>query len=169
MMAVAHTLLRYGAGDRDLYLFDTYEGMVAPTAVDVKANGLVASEKFQRTKTGHNRSSWNYASLDEVQTNLYGTLYCQERISFIKGRVEDTVPKFAPNQIAILRLDTDFYESTKHELEHLYPRLARGGVIIINTYRRWRGCKQAVDEYFSRNQISILLSRIDTGGIGIKT
>ena len=78
-----------------------------------------------------------------------------ENISFIKGAVENTL-KIAPNlpnKIAILRLDTDFYSSTKIELDILYPRLIEGGVLIIDDYGSWKGSKKAVDEFFSNKDI----------------
>ena len=79
------------------------------------------------------------------------------------------MPGQAPDEIAILRLDTDWYESTQHELRHLFPRLTRGGVIIIDDYGHWRGARQAVDEYLAQHQIPLLLHRIDyTGRIGVK-
>jgi hypothetical protein len=69
-----------------------------------------------------------------------------------------------------LRLDTDWYESTKHELVHQYPKLSVGGVLIIDDYGHWQGARQAVDEYFNDNRLPILLNRIDyTGRIAIKT
>lgn len=71
--------------------------------------------------------------------------------------------------IALLRLDTDWYESTKHELVHLFPRLAENGPLIVDDYGHWQGQKMAVDEYFPENNLRIFLSRIDyTGRIGIK-
>ena len=89
--------------------------------------------------------------------------------NFIKGKVENTLPEYAPKQIALLRLDTDWYESTKHELIHLFPRLVSGGVLIIDDYGYWIGAKKAVDEYFSQTKTKILLNRIDqTGRIAVK-
>ena len=88
---------------------------------------------------------------------------------FVRGKVEDTLPERAPDQLALLRLDTDWYESTRHELVHLYPLLAPGGVLIIDDYGHWDGSRKAVDEYFDGEADPILLSRIDyTGRIGIK-
>jgi O-methyltransferase len=87
----------------------------------------------------------------------------------VKGKVEDTVPKNAPEKIALLRLDTDWYESTRHELVHLFPRLVPGGVLIIDDYGHWQGARKAVDEYIAGNQVKILLNRVDyTGRIGVK-
>ena len=87
----------------------------------------------------------------------------------VKGKVEDTLPGHAPDHIAVLRLDTDWYASTKHEMEHLYPRLARGGVLIIDDYGHWAGSRQAVDEYLAEHGIHLLLNRTDyTGRMALK-
>jgi hypothetical protein len=82
-------------------------------------------------------------------------------VNLVKGPVESTIPATIPDQLAILRLDTDWYESTKHELDHLYPRLVSGGILIIDDYGHWQGARQAVDEYFARQNLKPLLSRID--------
>lgn len=166
MMAVAFTLNQLGNRDRDLYLFDTYEGMTAPTDID----GPPAVEKFNKTRINDNSSAWCRAIIDEVKKNMSTTNYNEARIHFIKGKVEETIPSKAPEKIALLRLDTDWYESTKHELEYLYPRLQQNGAVIIDDYGRWEGARKAVDEYFESNDIRILLNRMDgTGRMGIKT
>jgi hypothetical protein len=102
-----------------------------------------------------------YAPLDHVRDNMVRTGYPEQRIHFVKGRVEDTIPAGAPDTISLLRLDTDWYESTRHELTHLFPRLSRGGVVIIDDYGHWRGARRAVDEYFAQHGPSLLLHRID--------
>ena len=169
MMAVAYTLLKEKKQDRDLYLFDTYEGMSKPTDLDVSFEGKKADTQFEENKKGEDSSDWCFASLDEVKQNVLKTGYDSEKIHFIKGKVENTLPKNAPKQIALLRLDTDWYESTKHELIHLFPKLVSGGVLILDDYGYWAGAKKAVDEYVSQNKIKILLNRIDqTGRIAIK-
>ncbi len=165
MMAVAYTLNQLGNQDRDLYLFDTYEGMTAPTDKD----GSCAVEKFNKTRINDNCSTWCRATIDEVTKNMSTTNYNEARVHFIKGKVEDTIPSRAPEKIALLRLDTDWYESTKHELEHLYPRLQQNGAVIIDDYGRWEGARKAVEEYFESNDKKILLNRMDSSGrIGIK-
>jgi hypothetical protein len=104
-----------------------------------------------------------------VEIALSRTGYARSQINFVKGRVEETIPLQAPDSVALLRLDTDWYESTRHELEHLFPRLARGGVIIIDDYGHWRGARRAVDEYLHEHNVRLLLHRIDyTGRIGVK-
>lgn len=169
MMAVAKTLDQLNRNDIDLYLFDTFQGMPIPSKYDVdKFNKPAISEFNEKSKDGKN-SNWCFATLDEVQKNMILTNYPEERIHLIKGKVENTIPERAPEVISILRLDTDWYESTKHELENLFPRLSQGGVIIIDDYGYWSGAKKAVDEYFLQNNIMILLNRVDnTGRAGIK-
>ena len=114
----------------------------------------------QANKKSEDSADWCFASLDEVKQNVIKTGYNTEKLHFIKGKVENTLPKYAPKQIALLRLDTDWYESTKHELIHLFPRLVSGGVLILDDYGYWAGAKKAVDEYFSQTKIQILLNRI---------
>jgi len=164
MMAVGYTLTRLGDTSRKLYLFDTYEGMPRPTDEDVWVSGEKASAIFDRTKMGEDSSDWCRSPIDEVVANLKKTGYPAERMNFIKGKVEETIPGSAPEKIALLRLDTDFYESTKHELEHLYPRLTPGGVLIVDDYGDWKGSRKAVDEYFRAAGRPILLNRVDDAG-----
>lgn len=165
MAAAAITLLRIKDPTRDLYLFDTFEGMTEPAAKDVDYSGRQASTVLSEeagTRCGD-------APLEQVREVLYATGYPKERIHFVRGRVEETIPASVPDSISLLRLDTDWYESTRHELFHLYPRLSKAGVIIIDDYGHWQGCRQACDEYFSRNRIPILLNRIDyTSRIALK-
>ena len=166
-MAAALGLLASGESFRDLYLYDTFEGMTAPTTVDRSHDGVAAAHQLDVAPTG--TGVWCRAGLDEVRGNMASTGYPIERVRFVQGRVEETIPKICPDQIALLRLDTDWYESTLHELEHLFPRLSPGGILIIDDYGHWDGCRRAVDEYFARNQSPILLVRLDyTGRIAIK-
>jgi hypothetical protein len=114
-------------------------------------------------------SVWCFSSIEEVKNNIATLNYPTEKVYFVKGKVEDTIPTTIPQKIAVLRLDTDWYESTKHELEHLFPLLVSGGVLIIDDYGHWEGARKAVDEYIEKNNLNILLNRIDyTGRIAIK-
>jgi len=170
-MAAALSFLNFGEANRNLYLYDTYEGMSAPEDVDKKVgDDELAAVKFQETKMSEDSSDWCYSPIEEVSQNLATTGYPKERLRFIKGKVEDTLPTQSPDEpIAILRLDTDWYASTKVELELLYPKLVKGGVLIIDDYGTWEGARKAVDEYFAEKKIPILLNRIDrTGRIAIK-
>lgn len=133
--------------------------MTPPTENDKDYSGADAEVLLQRDPKG--TKIWCEASLEDVQENMKSTGYPAERIHFIKGPVEETIPGRLPNRIAILRLDTDWYESTKHELIHLYPLLVPGGVLIIDDYGHWQGAQKAVDEYFAQAGIKALLARID--------
>lgn len=169
MMAVAKTLLNHGREDRELYLFDTFEGMVEPSEQDVDYWGEPASIQIKKFKKHENGSEWCFSPLNDVISVFHTIGYKKEKVHFVKGRVEDTLPGKAPDNISILRLDTDWYESTKHELAHLFPRLVHGGVIIIDDYGHWQGARKATDEYLSENNIKLLLNRIDySGRIGVK-
>lgn len=167
-MLAALTLIRFGDTAREIFLYDTYAGMTAPGAVDLDpwmAPALTTWRKLQR----QSMNEWCYAPLDEVTRNLEGTGYPRERMHFISGRVEETIPATTPDQVAILRLDTDWYESTRHELIHLFPLLSKNGVLIIDDYGYWKGAREAVDEYFKQSQTPLFLHRIDsTGRIAVK-
>jgi O-methyltransferase len=167
-MAIALTLRELGDVERDLHLFDTFEGMPEPGEPDVTVEGTDAHGEWVRGRRGDS-NAWNYAPLDEVRSAVLSTGYPAERIHFVQGKVEDTLPAAAPDRIAVLRLDTDWYESTRHELVHLFPRLATGGVLIVDDYGFWAGARQATDEYFASEGIRIMLNRIDVPGrIGVK-
>ncbi|MBI4686392.1 MAG: class I SAM-dependent methyltransferase [Nitrospirae bacterium] len=170
IMAIALTLKEMGIEDREIYLYDTFAGMSAPSDADYSIHGYDAREKFSKTKISGDASNWCMSTLEEVKQNVFSTGYPKEKFHFIKGKVEDTIPGDIPKEIALLRLDTDWYESTKHELTHLFPLLKPKGVLIIDDYGHWKGAKKAVDEYISENAFCILLNRIDyTGRIAIKT
>jgi hypothetical protein len=169
MMAAAYMLRRLGAADRHLYLFDTFEGMTPPTERDVAIDGQTADALLKRSNRQEAGSVWCLASLQEVREALSSTGYESSKLHFVKGRVEDTLPDAAPERIALLRLDTDWYESTRHELEHLYPRLVSGGVLMIDDYGHWQGARKAVDEYIEHHRLPLLLHRIDyTGRCAVK-
>lgn len=169
MMAVARTLMRRGAASRELYLFDTFEGMTEPGPQDVSLAGESARKLLmQSSKTEHDMV-WCYAPIERVAQALSLTQYPEGRIHLIPGRVEETLAQSAPDRIAILRLDTDWYQSTQHEMEVLYPRMSRGGVLIVDDYGHWQGARRAIDEYITKYGIRMLLHPIDyTGRIGVK-
>ncbi|WP_163548510.1 TylF/MycF/NovP-related O-methyltransferase [Candidatus Frankia nodulisporulans] len=168
-MAAARTLLELGDTSRHLYLFDTFEGMSAPTDLDVAPDGQTAAGLLSRSDRGKADSAWCVVSIDEVRANVARIGYPADQVHFIQGKVEDTVPEHAPEQIALLRLDTDWYESTRHEMEHLYPRTTASGVLIIDDYGWWKGAQQAVDEYVAAHELPLLLNRLgpEGGAIGI--
>jgi len=168
-MAAIDTLLKAGKKDREIYLYDTYEGMSEPTEADKVFTGTTADILMNTSDKEDATSVWCYSALEEVQTNVGSLKYPAKSIHYVKGKVEDTIPQTIPAKIALLRLDTDWYESTAHELKYLYPLLVPGGVIIIDDYGHWEGARKAVDEYIEAQKLPLLLNRIDyTGRIGIK-
>jgi O-methyltransferase len=163
-----------GVDDRDIHLFDTFEGMTAPTEEDTSPLDPPALETWAEAQESGERAwseLFSHEVFDEaaVRELLVSTGYPSERLHFARGPVEQTLPEAAPERLALLRLDTDWYESTRHELEHLWPRLSDGGVLIVDDYGHWEGARRAVDEFFATSAAPVLLSRIDyTGRIAIK-
>jgi hypothetical protein len=171
ILAIAQTLLNLGDTSRDIYLFDTFEGMTQATQVDISFLGEKALDLLAQETEGKDGawSVWSYAPIEQVKQLLQTTTYPMHKFHFVQGRVEDTIPGQAPERISLLRLDTDWYESTYHELEHLFPRLSLNGVLLVDDYGHWLGAKKATDEYMKKNNIKILLNRTDySARIGVK-
>lgn len=163
MMTVALTLVAHNDTSRELFLYDTYEGMSAPTDFDKSFDGISAEAQMQQEA-----GKWCYASIEDVRQNILSTGYPKEKIHLVKGKVEDTIPQTLPKKLSLLRLDTDWYESTKHELNHLFPLLTPEGVLVIDDYGHWQGARRAVDEYFAEQNRKVYLHRIDyTGRIAV--
>ena len=166
----AEIFKRYGL-DKKVFLFDTFKGMTAPTEDDrsIEDDQPAWREFMRQQKETHN--SWCYASLGEVQNNFRKRNLLDANVVFIEGPVEETLRKkgVPPTCISFLRLDTDWYESTKVELETLYPSVTNGGVVVIDDYGCWSGSKKATDEYFSAGkERPFLHATDDTRRIGIK-
>jgi hypothetical protein len=160
-MAAALTLKRAGDDQRNIVLFDTFRGMTPPREVDRDVSGRSAAELLE-SEDPASSLVWAAASLSEVQRNLASTDH--KRVEYVEGDVADTIPSRAPQEIALLRLDTDWYESTRHELVHLFPRISRGGILIIDDYGHWSGARRAVDEYFGAHNAGIFLCPLDYTG-----
>jgi hypothetical protein len=159
-MAMALTLMQEGVTSRNLYLFDTFEGMTPPSEVDRTPDGVTAQTHLDldTKREGY----WCVADREDVAANMRSTGYPEARVHLVKGPVEQTIPaQMPPEPISLLRLDTDWYESTRHELEHLFPRLCQGGVLIIDDYGHWEGARKAVDEYFAAHGQRFLFHRVD--------
>lgn len=169
-MMMASALKEFNDQNRRIFLYDTYEGMSEPGAKDISYENMDAASLLKTSENDKENSVWCLATIDEVKQNLYATGYPRDKLLFIKGKVEETIPQTVPQKISFLRLDTDWYESTYHELAHLYPLLEKKGVLIIDDYGHWKGARDATDEYFLKAKEVILLNRIDyTGRIGIKS
>lgn len=174
VLAMILTLQELGVDDRDLHLYDTFEGMPEPGERDTSPYAPPASETWEQAKADGVRPYADVFAADvfdesTVRATLLETGYPEDRLHFVRGPVEETLPDSAPERLAVLRLDTDWYESTRHEMEHLYPLLVTGGVLIVDDYGFWDGCRRAIDEYFSSEAEPLLLNRIDyTGRIAVK-
>lgn len=169
MQAVALTLLEHGDTERDLHLFDTFEGMPPPSEHDTRTrNGTtVSAEELLATSDKESRM-WAIASLEDVRQGMAETGYPADRLHYHRGLVEETIPEQAPERISLLRLDTDWYESTRHELEHLYHRLSPGGVLIFDDYGDWDGARKATDEWMERTGEPLFLVPMASGRIAVK-
>ncbi len=160
MLLAAHALLHFGDTSRRIWLYDTFAGMPRPEAVDARWDGVPALptwEHYQRAGR-----SWCYGGTqDHVRHVVSSSGYPEDQFVFVEGMVEDTLPAIGPEQISLLRLDTDLYRSTYHELVHLYPRLAVGGILIVDDYGAFQGAKIATDQFIEENQLPLFLARID--------
>ncbi len=167
-MAIALSLRARGDLSRTIWMYDTYQGMPEPGPFDVGRYGSHAKRNYDK-RLVDGISTWINVPLETVQKNMEMTGYPPSQIKYVVGKVEETLPHQAPRDVSLLRCDTDWYQSTKAELEILWPRLSCGGVILFDDYYRWQGSRKAADEYFKAHNIKIYLSRIDSCAvIGIK-
>ena len=163
-MAMAKKLLKNDSNKRKIWLFDTFEGMTEPDENDIEVEtGIKGKELLvNASRNSEKYNMWAYAPLNEVKNNMIKTGYPIDNIKYIIGKVEDTLKgDDIPEKVSLLRLDTDWYESTKIELEILFPRLVKGGVLIIDDYGHFEGARKAVDEYFSQLSDNYFMHRID--------
>ena len=164
IMAMLAELKLLGDESRDIYLFDTFSGMTDPTDWDIDArNGMSAAQLMNETasesKGGDN--VWAVSSLEQTRRNVLSIGYPEEKIHFVEGDVRVTLESQVPQEIALLRLDTDWYDSTAKELDVLYPNIVSGGVCIIDDYGHYAGARKAVDEYLQERQIKPLFISLD--------
>lgn len=151
-MLMALTMIEWSPGDlRRIYLFDTFRGMTEPGEEDrVAWNSRPVREKWEEDRKGEkNNFGWWAVCKDDVIAHMKSIGYPDTLYIPVEGDVLETIPEQAPSELTLLRLDTDWYESTAHELRHLYPRLHRGGILLIDDYGHFTGARQAVDEYFA--------------------
>ena len=164
MMAAMLVLISLKETNRQFYLYDTFEGMSEPSEYDIDYSFNNANKLLNINAKNKENKIWCYSPIEDVKKNISTTNYPLENVNYIQGKVENTIPKFCPEKIALLRLDTDWYESTKHELEQLFPKLVKGGILIVDDYGFWKGSKKAVDEFFD-NKKNHFFHRIDDTGI----
>jgi hypothetical protein len=171
-MIVAHAFLQFNASARRLYLYDTFEGMpeIGSRDADLGTGPFqLAMNITTLLRGGH--SGVFYAPLEEVQKNMETTGYPSDRVVLVKGLVENTMPGTIPDQVSLIHLDSDLFQSTYHELTHLFPRLSKGGVLIIDDYGNWKGSREATDRYLKEQGITMFLKRVGDSGarMGVRT
>tara|TARA_Y100000816_G_C26037508_1_gene543267 strand:- start:352 stop:1128 length:777 start_codon:yes stop_codon:yes gene_type:complete len=171
-MMMAYAMQEFDAKNKNnkkLWLYDTFEGMANPSEHDENILNQKAILELKKIKKAENRNDiWAYSPINYVNQNILKTGIVKSNVIYVKGLVESTLLNTKPDRISLLRLDTDFYESTKVELKILYPLLEKGGILIIDDYGHWKGCKKAVDEYFEDKK-DIFFQKIDYSGIiGVK-
>jgi hypothetical protein len=151
-------------------MYDTFEGMSEPGEEDKDPIGGNAHDIWLKLKN-EDKSGWCVSSLEEVKNNLLSTNYPNSLLHYIVGMVENTIQVNLPSEnVSLLRLDTDWYMSTKHEMDYLFPRLVKNGILIIDDYGHWEGAKKAIDEYVNHHKIIMFLQKVDyTARIAIKT
>jgi len=169
-LAIALKLEQLGVQDRGLWLYDTFQGMTTAGPFDIESTtGVPASELLTATAVGDGNNVWAFATIGDVLETLGLTSYPRDNIHLIAGDVTETLAHQSPEAISLLRLDTDFYDSTRAELDALYERVTPGGVIIVDDYGHWQGARQAVDEHLAGLNLRPLLIPIDyTGRLMVK-
>ena len=163
VMISALTLRKLDQTRRNLYLCDTYAGLPEPEDIDRDLRGVPAFEMWKSYQDDGTDTLAN-SPLTEVRRNLESTGYPTEQIHYVVGMVEDTLPESSPKEIALLRIDTDWYSSIAHTLETLWPRVSRGGIVIIDDYGHFEGARKAVDEFLAGLDQKLLMHRIDYTG-----
>jgi len=140
-----------------IYLYDTFEGMTPEGDCDINYQGVSASKILR------NPNKRCVCSLEQVKKNMSLTGYPEKYLHYCKGDITVTFQSGIPERISLLRLDTDWYESTKAGLEVFYPKLVNGGVLIFDDYGYWRGSRKATDDYFMSIGVNPILEPIDEG------
>jgi hypothetical protein len=130
--------------NREYYLFDSFEGLPPAKEIDGRAANSWQADK---SSPGY----YNNCTASEEEARGVMNLSAAVRYTLVKGWFEETLLRFKPPcPIALLRLDADWYDSTRLCLENLYPYLADDGLIIVDDYGPWDGCARAVHEFLCR-------------------
>jgi hypothetical protein len=148
-------LKAFNVTDRCVWVADSFEGLPLPNADKYPQDAGDAHHKFKELAI----------SLEQVQSNFerYGLL--DNQVRFLKGWFRDTLPNLPAQPLAVVRLDGDMYESTMDALVSLYPKLSKGGYLIVDDYGAVPGCRQAVHDYRQRNKITEEILPIDWTGV----
>ena len=156
--------------DRNIMLYDTFEGMTYPSNPKDAAEARDLFDKISNNECKrdydewHGTNKWAFAPIELVQSNMHLVGYDENRISLVKGDVVHTLDTSTPNSISIVRLDTDWYDSTKKEFDVLFPLVSIGGYIIVDDYWAWKGSKDATDEFLSQNALNVEILNVNSTG-----
>lgn len=144
--------------DRKIWAADSFEGLPEP---DAEKYPLEAKAFKSAAMTRHYKHL--AVSLEEVKRNFEAYSMLDDRIEFLKGWFKDTLPTAPIERLAIMRLDGDYYESTRDALVNLYDKLSVGGYVIIDDYGEdaWTYCRKAVEEFREARQIDDPIIRVD--------
>jgi O-methyltransferase len=148
----------------NIWLYDTFKGMTKPGENDIDFNNNKAMDVLNT-----NELYKCYSSLEEVRNNLNLSNLSIDKLVYVIGDVCETLDNNnnVPKKISLLRLDTDWYESTKKEMEILYPNLVNNGILIVDDYGHWKGSRKAIDEYIFEKELKLHIEKIDYTGIKI--
>jgi hypothetical protein len=152
-------LAALGDEARTLWVADSFEGLPVPdTDEHPKEARAVAGKTIAEDYDNF------AASFDEVRANFEAYGFLDERTRFLKGWFADTLPTAPIDQLSVVRLDGDLYQSTMDALVALYPKVASGGFVIIDDYAEdlWTDCRQAVDEFRAEHGIVEPLVPVDS-------
>jgi len=159
--AIMALAIKNARQQRHLHLFDSFEGLPEPTDKDGKSAITYSGGRNQGKLKTVNQC---VAGVDEVRHLMFNQLKANHSlVHFHVGWFQSVIPVTANElgPIALLRLDGDWYDSTKICLEYLYPLLSHRGIVILDDYLCWEGCRKATDEYRSLNQINCPIRQID--------
>jgi O-methyltransferase len=170
MSMIAATALMQIGSNKKLHLFDTFAGMTMPTSEDFEIlGGVTANQMLNNERRVDGKSNtWAFATLGDVRQNFNEIGFPLDRLNYVEGDVLNTVPKHLPERLAVCRIDTDWYESTKHIITHAWPRISDFGILLLDDYDVWSGSRKAIDEYFLEIDYQPLPIRIDSGRLIIK-
>jgi hypothetical protein len=152
-------LKAYDVADRVVWAADSFQGLPAPDPEKFPLEAKAQSGPVLQ-KAYHNL----VVSLDEVKRNFAAYGLMDDQVKFIEGWFRDTLTNAPINRLALMRLDGDFYESTRDGLNSLYDRLSLGGFVIIDDYGEdsWTYCRKAVDEFRAERHITDPLIPVDS-------
>jgi hypothetical protein len=148
-------LAAHGVTERRVWAADSFAGLPPPDTEKYPHDAGMTFNEYKELAVG----------LEEVQNNFrrYGLL--DDQVRFLKGWFRDTLPSAPVERLAVLRLDGDLYESTMDALTHLYPKLAKGGYVILDDYRNIPACSRAVTDYRMAHHITEEIESIDWSGV----